>query len=267
MAKTIKQPKYQKSHEKEFERVMSYMIDIISTRFMNQAIKELNKGTVEKFADAQVGNYANVFLGLANKVRKKMLKQFDDKRIEQITRKILEKTDIQTKKQLYDRIENTIGISSKQLLDKDGMTYQTNALILETAQWAKKLRDETLDLYTANTLRAMTLGDGLEEIMSQFKGMEEKRKNHAKFTARNQIANFNAVSSKIRTKKLGITKAIWRTSKDERVRQCHAVREGKEFDLSEGLYSSCDGKSLLPGTDYQCRCTAEYIIPEYETND
>ena len=54
MPKTIKQPSYQKAHEKEFERAMKYMIDIISERFRNQALKELNKGTVEKFADAQL---------------------------------------------------------------------------------------------------------------------------------------------------------------------------------------------------------------------
>jgi SPP1 gp7 family putative phage head morphogenesis protein len=267
MSKTIKQPSYQKSHEKEFERAMQYMVDIISQRFRNQVLKELNKGTIEKFADAQVGNYANIFLGLAKKLKKKLLKQFDDKRLEKIARDVLSKTNKQATEQLYNRVESAIGINSKQLLAQDGMTYITNALILETAQWAKKLRDETLEMYTANTLREMTLGSGLETIMDNFAGMEEKRKNHAKFTARNQIANFNAVSSKIRAQKVGVKKAIWRTAKDERVRTCHADREGKEFDLSEGLYSSCDGKTLLPGTDYQCRCIAEYIIPELEENE
>jgi len=265
--KTIKQPVYQKSHEREYEQAMSYMIDTISKRFKNQAIKQLNQGTIEKFSDAQIGNYANIFLGLANKVKKKMLKQFDDKRLEEFTRKVLNKTNTVSSKQLYSRLENEIGISSKSLLDNEGMTFQTNALMLETAQWAKKLRDETIEMYTANTLRAMTQGDSLEDIMSQFSGMEEKRKNHAKFTARNQIANFNAISSKLRTQKLGITKAIWRTSKDERVRPCHAQRDGKEFDLSEGLYSSCDKKTLIPGTDFACRCIAEYILPDEENID
>lgn len=262
--KTIKQPKYQKAAEREFSEAMQYMIEIMSKRFANQAIKALNASTVEKFEDAQVGNYANIFLGLANKVKKKMLKQFNNDRLDELAAKILNSTNKKAASQLYAQVENTIGIPSTQLLANEGMRFQTNALILETAQWAKKLRDETLEMYTANTLRAMTLGTSLEEIMKEFSGMEEKRLNHAKFTARNQIANFNAVTSKIRTQKLGITRAIWRTSRDERVRPCHQARDGKEFNLDEGLYSSCDGKTLIPGVDFQCRCIAEYIIPEEE---
>lgn len=263
MAK-VKQPSYQKSHEREYSKAMEYMIDIISKRFMNQAIKELNRSTVEKFADAQVGNYAKVFLGLANKVKKKMLKQFDDDRLDVLARTILEKSNKQAKRKLYEQLEAKIGIPSNQLT-QDGLTFQTNALILETAQWSKKLRDETLEMYTANTLRAMTLGESLENIMDQFSGMEEKRKNHAKFVARNQIANFNAITSKLRVQKLGITKAIWITARDERVRPCHQVRDGKEFDLAEGLYSSCDGKTLIPGVDFGCRCTSFYVLPDEES--
>lgn len=262
--KTIKQPKYQKSAEREFSEAMKYMVEIMSKRFVNQAIKALNASTVEKFEDAQIGNYANIFLGLANKVKKKMLKLFNNDRLDELSSRILQTTNKKAAEQLYTQVENTIGIPSTQLLANEGMKFQTNALILETAQWAKKLRDETLEMYTANTLRAMTLGTSLEGIMEEFKGMEEKRLNHAKFTARNQISNFNAVTSKIRVQKLGISKAIWRTAKDERVRPCHSVRDGKEFEIEKGLYSSCDGKTLIPGVDFQCRCVAEYIIPEEE---
>jgi len=116
-------------------------------------------------------------------------------------------------------------------------------------------------MYTANSLRAMTQGSSLAEIMEQFDGLVEKRKNHAKFTARNQIANFNSITTKLRAQNLGITRARWITSHDERVRPCHDVRNGKEFDLDKGLYSSCDGEWLLPGVDYQCRCDYELIIP------
>jgi SPP1 gp7 family putative phage head morphogenesis protein len=106
----------------------------------------------------------------------------------------------------------------------------------------------------------MTLGSSYDEILKEFKKDSKVKVNHAKFIARNQVANFNSISSKIRAQNLGITKAIWRTAHDERVRQCHKVRDGKEYDLSEGLYSSCDGKKLHVGTDYNCRCIAEYVI-------
>ena len=107
-----------------------------------------------------------------------------------------------------------------------------------------------------------SVSDKYMEILEQFDGLVEKRKNHAKFTARNQIGNFNSLTTKIRAQNLGITQAIWRTSRDERVRPCHHARRDKVFDLDKGLYSSCDQLWLLPGVDFQCRCDYELIIPE-----
>lgn len=251
-----------KSQERELTEVVEYMVDVISKRFKSGAIDSLQAKTVDKFADAQSGNYAKIFLGLAGKVTNGMLSQFSDDRIEQAVSKVLKKVDKLSKEEFYSRVEKAVGISSKALAETEGMKETTNALMLETSQWVKKLRDETLELYTSNTLRAMALGNGLEGITAEFDQLKEKRKNHAKFTARNQINNYNAISTKIRAQNLGITQAIWVTAHDERVRPSHEAREGKIFNLDEGLYSSLDGKYLLPGTDYQCRCTMQLIIPE-----
>lgn len=263
----VKSPNAPKAEEKQLAKMAEYMIAQMSARFRNQVFKELNQSTIEKFADAQTGNYAAVYLRLADRVRRKLLKQFDDKRIEEQVGRIMQKVNRRNRDQLYGRIENRIGLSTKELTATEGLTYQINALVLETSQWVKKLRDETLEAYTANSLRAMTHGLSLEEIMQDFDGQVEKRRNHAKFTARNQIANFNSVATKIRAQNLGLTRARWITSRDERVRPCHVKRNGKEFDLDKGLYSSCDGQHLLPGIDYQCRCDYELIIPEAEPAD
>lgn len=217
-----------------------------------------------KFADAQSGNYANVFLKLAGKVSRMIMRQFDDKRLEEMVAGILDKVDNRSRDEFYSRIENAIGISSKELAATEGMKATTNALKLETIEWVKKLRDQTLEEYTANTLRAMTLGNGLEGILDQYDGLVEKRKNHAKMVARTQINTYNSISTKIRAQNLGITQAVWIASMDERTRPSHAERDGKIFDLDKGLYSSIDGKDLLPGVDYNCRCTMRLIIPESE---
>ena len=258
----IKAPGSPRAQERELEQMTAYMIEQISTRFRNQAIKGLQASTVEKFADAQMGNYARVFLRLANRTTRKLEKQFDNKRIDDLVNKTLGKVNTRNRSELYGKVEKAIGLSSTELTSTEGLMADVNALNLETSQWVKKLRDETLEMYTANTLAAMSQGKSLSEILEQFDGLVEKRKNHAKFTARNQIGNFNSLTTKIRAQNLGITQAIWRTSRDERVRPCHKVRDGKTFDLAEGLYSSCDGLSLLPGVDFQCRCDYELIIPE-----
>ncbi len=262
--KEVKAPSPLKSEERELESAMLYMVDLMSRMYRNQVLLELNKGTIEKFADAQTGNYAKVLVNIASKVSKGLTARFTNKRIESLVRKVFESNDKRSKKMFYDRMSRAIGINPETLLQRDGMTYNINALILETTQWAKKLRDETLELYTANSLRAMTLGESIDSVLEQYDGLVEKRKNHARFTARNQVSNFNSIMNKTRAQKLGIQKAVWLTSNDERVRECHRVRNGKEFDLAKGLYSSCDGKWLLPGVDYNCRCAYKMVIPEDE---
>ena len=263
----IKQPVSRKAYENQLAQACEFMIRQITQRFQNQAIGKINKSTEAKFADAQVGNFAVVFLNLAKKTEKKLLSQFDDDRIDDLAFRIMGRMDRETRNEFYGAIENVVGISSKELIATEGLKFTTNALILETSQWIKKLRDETIEMYTANSLRIMAQGGDLDEVINELIEMGGKRVDHARFTAINQIQNFNAVSQKIRAENLGITKAIWRTSQDERVRRCHEVRDGKEFDLKEGLYSSCDNQSIIPGVDYQCRCVAEYIIPSDEDQD
>lgn len=260
----IKSPQQPRSQQRELESMIDYMLRIMSTRFRNQVFKELHRSTIDKFADAQPGNYSKVFLRLADRVRRKMERQFDDKRIEKLVETVLDKANRHNRQGLYKAVEKRIGISTAELTATEGLTFQINALTLETSQWVKKLRADALEEFTANSLRAMSHGSTLEEVMSQFDGLVEKRKNHAKMVARTQIANFNSITTKIRAQNLGITRAKWITSRDERVRRCHQLRNGKEFDLDKGLYSSCDGKHLLPGVDYQCRCDYELIIPEAE---
>jgi len=261
----IKSPEPPRSEIRQFGNAIEYMVDQMAQRWRTQIFKELNQDTINKFTDAtQVGNFAKIFLAMAARVRRKLLKQFDDKRIENLAKKYTSKVDNRNKSEFYRRAEEKIGISREELEATEGLTSQIKAYQLETMQWVKKMRDDTLQQWTSNTLRQMAEGKGLPEILEQFDGMVEQRKGHAKMVARTQISTFNSLTSKARAQNLGITKAIWRTAGDERTRTCHQARDGKEYLLSEGLYSSCDGKTLLPGTDYNCRCTAIMIIPEME---
>lgn len=257
----IKPPGASRAHEREFAELLEYMTDQFAQRWRNQVLGGLHVDTVGKFADAQVGNYAAVYMKLANQVRRKLLKQFDDGRLELLVRTILDKVNKRNRSELYKLVEKRIGLSSVELTQTEGLTADINALVIETQQWVKKTRDDTLDFFTNNSLRAMTQGDNLESVMTQFDSVVETRKNHASYIARNQIRNFTSITTKVRAQNLGITIARWVTSKDERVRKCHRKRNGQIFRLDKGLYSSCDGKTLLPGTDHNCRCDYELIIP------
>lgn len=258
----IKAPKSPRAQENELGDAIEYMVSQMAQRFRNQVLNQLQVGTIDKFADAQAGNYASVLLRLAKQVKKKLLKQFDDQRIEAVSKQVLAKLDKKSKDEFYGKVAKVVGIDVQALIAKEGLKATTNALMLETAQWIKTLRDEALESFTNNTLFAMSQGESIDTIVSQFDDVVKTRKNHARFLARNQVQNYNSVTTKIRAQNLGIKKAVWETAGDERVRPSHEDREGKEFDLDTGLFSSVDGLYLLPGSDYNCRCTYTMIIPE-----
>lgn len=281
----IKAPKSPRGIENELAGMIEFMVDTMAKRFQNQALGQIQVKTVEKFADeapdpadaellarykfadAQTGNFASILLKLSKAAGKSILKQFSNDRLDAISQKALGKLDKKSKEEFYKRVAAKTGINVADLIAKEGMKSTTNALVAETAQWIKTLRDDTFQKFTNNTLFAMSQGESLDTIVSQFDDVVSERKNHAKFLARNQVQNYNSITTKIRAQNLGITKAIWETAGDERVRPSHEDREGKEFDLAEGLYSSIDGEYLLPGLDFNCRCSATYIIPETEESE
>lgn len=270
----IKAPRSPRGIENEFAEIMDFMIRQMAQRFKNQVLGKIQVSTVDKFADsasprhtytftdAQTGNFAAILLRLAKGAKRSLLKQFSNERLEAISQKVLAKLDKKAKLEFYERVAGKTGIDVQSLIAKEGLKSTTNALMAETAQWIQTLRDDTFQKFTNNTLFAMSQGESLDTIVKQFDDIVIERKNHAKFLARNQVQNYNSITTKLRAQNLGITKAVWETAEDDRVRPSHAQRQGKEFDLAEGLYSSIDGLHLIPGVDYNCRCTAIYVIPE-----
>ncbi len=88
----------------------------------------------------------------------------------------------------------------------------------------------------------------LVERLEQRYGITRRR---ARLIARDQIGKLNGQLTGMRQVELGIRGYTWRTSRDERVRQRHADREGTRYTWGA---PPDDGH---PGMPIQCRCTAE----------
>ncbi len=265
--KDLKPTVYPKGFEKKFERLMSDMTRAMVQQYRNETFKKMNKGTIEKFEDAQVGNWATVFTTLSNRAKKKIRKRFNDDRIKKAVSKLLMSLNKSTQDVMYSNIEDTVGISAKELVASEGLKANTNALVAETLEWVERNVDETLSDFSANSLRLMSSGEDFDKVLTGFNQVAEKRVESSAFVARNQLANFNSMSTKIKAQNVGITHAKWATAKDERVRPSHRDREGEVFALDEGLYSSVDQKTLLPGVDFNCRCGYRMVIPGEEDDD
>lgn len=120
---------------------------------------------------------------------------------------------------------------------------------------------------------AKTIHDGLEKGQSystmakeirQINGVSERK---AKFIARDQTASVYGELTQKRNENLGIEKFKWITSRDNRVRETHRVLDGMVFDWASGAKGPgvpIEMIGLIPGEDYNCRCTSTPVFEELE---
>ncbi len=107
------------------------------------------------------------------------------------------------------------------------------------------------------SIQAVADGTSTRDLRAQIMAQTGVSRSRAQFLARNSIGTLNGLITQKRQTDLGVTQYIWRTSKDPRVRPEHAAREGVTFDWSEPPE---DGH---PGEPFNCRCTAEAVLPDF----
>ena len=106
-------------------------------------------------------------------------------------------------------------------------------------------------------------GGRWEDISKDLQERAGVSESNAERIARDQTAKLNAEVSQDVMTQLGVTRAIWRTMSDERVRDEHAHLEGVEYNIEAGINEG--GETIWPGSPIQCRCYAEPVLDFSET--
>jgi len=249
--------------EKELHNFTNYLVRTIHKRFDNKILKELKKKKMrEKFElkDSLTGNYAVVFNKLAKELERSIEKQFSQDRIKKYVKKLYKRLYRINNKRFYEAIEKEIGVDVRQILKTDGLNTFVNAKTLETTLFIEKLKKEAVGNLTQNFLRLLSAGKSLDTLYEEVTNLKKKNLYKSELVARNELKTFNQQLNDRRALNLGIKKAVWNAVGDERTRKCHLERDGKEYDITKGLYSSCDGKWLIAGQEINCRCWNTYVV-------
>lgn len=109
--------------------------------------------------------------------------------------------------------------------------------------------DEVEQLVTSEISQGARWEDLKDKIRERFSVSESR----AKLIARDQTNKFYAEISRARHESLGITREIWRTQNDNRVRDEHEALEGTEYDLKRPPLGG-------PGKPVGCRCYGEPVL-------
>lgn len=249
--------------EQEFDNFIKFMVKTSTKRFETKVLKAMNQSTVEKFKDAQEGNFARIFNKLVKDFKKSINQQFSEKRIQSYIKKLYSRTDKMNDKAFYQAIQSKVGVDAKSVIGTDGLNSFVNAKSLETIGQVVKLKNEMIENLSQNTLRLMSAGKNLETLYEEVSNQKQKNLNKSELVSRNELKAFNTQLNNKRAANLGIQKAIWNTVGDERSRPCHVKRDGMEYDIEKGLYHPCDGEYLKPGEEINCRCFATFVV-EFE---
>lgn len=103
--------------------------------------------------------------------------------------------------------------------------------------------------------RAFREGQSTSKILATLQGEFRITKNRAKLIARDQMGKLNGQLTRERHLANGITKSVWIDAGDERVRDEHEDRNGREFDNTKGINGE------FPGGPIACRCYASPLPP------
>lgn len=136
----------------------------------------------------------------------------------------------------------------------------------ENVALIKSIPDQFFSDIEKTVTREVADGARWEEIAATLQDRYDVTASRAKLIARDQIGKFNGDLTRVRQADLGITKFIWRTVGDERVRTDETAGENEGHQERNGKTYSWDDppEGETPGEPIQCRCSAEAVVEGFE---
>ena len=260
----IKAYRRTENFEAELENFLSFMSQEVGNRYKNQVLNKMNVSTVNKFQDAQTGNFGVVFNALSKVAIRMLLKQFSNKRIEKYIKALYSRVNKANQKDIYKAIQGDLGINVLDIIKTDGLNGFVNANSLKTLLQIQATRDKAIEDMSTNLLRLMVSGQSLDTLYEEVENVTGKNKTKSTLVARQELTVFNSQLNKKRALNLGFTQRKWNavggSSENDRTRKCHTARNGKFYPVDGKLYSSCDGKSLEVGEEINCRCWDTFVM-------
>ena len=130
------------------------------------------------------------------------------------------------------------------------------AFVADNVRLIRSIPDRLLDDVEGIVLRGIRRGLSATEMGREIQARTGVAQRRARLIARDQVASLNGELTQRRQTTLGVREYIWRTSRDDAVRDDHKAREGKTFRWDK---PPSDGH---PGEPINCRCTAEPVISD-----
>ncbi|MCK5226538.1 MAG: minor capsid protein [Planctomycetes bacterium] len=163
--------------------------------------------------------------------------------------------DNANKQRFYSAIEGALGVDLSTVVQNEGLEDILIATTRENVGLIKSIPDEYFKKIESLVFSSTVQGNTAGSMIKQIQHIGKVTSKRAKLIARDQSSKLNSALSQQRQQNLGVEEYVWRTAKDDRVRETHRSKNGKTFRWDDPPKDTGH-----PGQDIQCRCVAQPII-------
>ena len=194
------------------------------------------------------------------KVLEKYEKTDRTSQAENIANGFVDRGDVQNQAEVSTNLKNQTGIDlSAYLRNSPNIVERVHELTVSNIQLIKSIRTQYLDKVQNAVMQAMVQGTLNKDLGEQLKKLGKDAESRAMLIARDQSSKLNAALTQARHEDVGVTKYMWSTSGDERVRDSHTEKDGQIFE-----YANPPADTGHPGHDVNCRCVAIAVFDEVQ---
>jgi len=273
---------FPKALAQQFERLFVSIFRRLATKEVNQLIKQIAKDP-----DFKTDSFESVVDEIEKK-KKRFITFAESKQLTILIQKQMKKFDAWSKSRIEISLKKSVreikfGVSGLKKIGSESITKRTLIGIELQEAGVTAARLDILVKANVDLIRTMSrdffpkieslVKEGVQKGFSNKMTARLMRKElaigerRAKFWARDQTAKAVSGFNKDRQMNAGIPGFLWRTQKDNLVRgnpggefpdaeNPHWDQEGKFFTWEKG-WTAPDGRTLFPGTDFNCRCFSE----------
>lgn len=253
-------------HERDYAKALLKLIDRACAPWrgpLRQIPALIDQARAER-GDSERYDGAHAKLrALLARAEKQASAAFSRDDVEALARKFAARTSTYQRLQLARQVRAALGVDpvfrDKGLAARvDQFAHENTALVTRIPQRLHGDLEAMVTRAAASSRPSPALADEIEERF----GVAQR---HAKLIARDQVSKLFGSLNHARQKELGVSRFVWRTVGDERVREEHAAIDGEEFDYDDPPV--VDGEESLPSEPVCCRCFADPVLDDIVGGD
>lgn len=257
MAKRVPKTKFPTAATVSYERALKKMVHQVGAEALKQfdrhVAKELMQGDSSTFSNDGIFDGFKKMLGA---LKNKVTDVFATNKTERAARQFVKNVNRANRHNLEQqaRVKGINLVAAETWVDDF-----VNQKVRDNVGYIRNIEEEAYVRIEQVVREGIERGSSAKVIRKLILEQVEISEGRAQFLAVDQAGSILGQMTAERHQRLGIEKFTWDTSGDERVRDEHKALDGQTFSYKDP--PTVNGRQVLPGEDYRCRCVG---IPVFD---